>query len=67
MASLTYGHKSDQAPEDGEGQGSLAGCSPWGSQRVGHDWVTETTTIFTITIIITKSNAKDKKQSLKTV
>ena len=23
------------------GQGSLACCSPWGLQRVGHDWVTE--------------------------
>jgi len=24
------GHEFEQAPEDGEGQGSLAWCSPWG-------------------------------------
>ena len=24
------GHEFGQAPEDGEGQGSLACCSPWG-------------------------------------
>ena len=32
-------HKFEQTPGDGEGQGSLACCSPWGSQRVGH-WTT---------------------------
>ena len=45
------GHEFEQTLEDGEGQGSLACCSPWGqkpgmlqsmgSQRVGHDCVTE--------------------------
>ena len=34
------GREFEQAPEDGDGQGSLACCSPWG-HRVGHDWVTE--------------------------
>ena len=24
------GHEFEQIPGDGEGQGSLAGCSPWG-------------------------------------
>jgi len=24
------GHEAEQAPEDGEGQGSLECCSPWG-------------------------------------
>ena len=24
-----------------DGRGSLACCSPWGSQRVGFDWATE--------------------------
>ena len=24
-----FGHKSEQAPRDGEGQGSLECCSPW--------------------------------------
>ena len=31
------GHEFEQGLEDGEGQESLACCSPWGSQRVGHD------------------------------
>ena len=32
-------HEFEQAPGNGEGQLSLACCSP--SQRVGHDWATE--------------------------
>ena len=34
------GHEFEQTLGDGEGQGSLACCSPWG-RRVGHDWMTE--------------------------
>ena len=34
------GYGSEQASGDSEGQGSLACSSPWGSQRVRHDWVT---------------------------
>ena len=34
------GHEFEQALGVGDGQGSLARCSPW-SHRVGHDWVTE--------------------------
>ena len=34
------GHEFEQALGDGEGQGSLTCCSPWGL-RVGHDCVTE--------------------------
>ena len=34
------GHEFEQAPGVGDGQGSLACCSPW-VHRVGHDWVTE--------------------------
>ena len=34
------GHESEQAPGDGEGQGSLGYCSPR-DRRVGHNWVTE--------------------------
>ena len=30
MASLTNGHEFEQALGDGEGQGSLVCCSPWG-------------------------------------
>ena len=33
------GYELEQAPGDGEGQESLACCSPWGC-RVGHDWAT---------------------------
>ena len=34
------GHEFEQAPGDGEGQGSLVYYSPWGP-RVQHDWATE--------------------------
>ena len=34
------GHKFEQAPGVGDGQRSLAYCSPWG-RRVGHDWAVE--------------------------
>ena len=33
-------HEFEQAPEDGEGQGSLACCNPWDC-RVGHNLATE--------------------------
>ena len=33
MASLTHGHRFEQALGDGEGQGSLACCSPWGRKE----------------------------------
>ena len=29
-------HEFEQASGDGEGQGSLVCCSPWGHKRVGH-------------------------------
>ena len=35
------GHEFEQTPRDGEGQGSLVCCSPWGSQRVGHSLANE--------------------------
>ena len=34
------GHESEQTLADGEGQGSLVHCSPWG-HKVGHDLATE--------------------------
>ena len=33
------GHAFEQTPRDGEGQGTLMCCSPWGF-KVGHDWET---------------------------
>ena len=35
------GPEFEQSLGDSEGQGSLVCCSPWGSQRVAHDYVTE--------------------------
>ena len=35
------GQEFEQTPGDSERQGSLACCSPWGSQRVRHDLTTE--------------------------
>ena len=32
-----YGHEFEYALGFGDGQGTLACCSPWGSQRVEHD------------------------------
>ena len=34
------GQEFEQAPGDGEGQGGLVCCSPWG-RRVGHDGTTD--------------------------
>ena len=34
------GHELGQTLGDGEGQGGLVCCSPWG-RRVRHDWETE--------------------------
>ena len=34
-------HESEETLGDSEGQGSLARCSSWGSQRVGHNWASE--------------------------
>ena len=55
-----YGHRFDHILKDGEGQGSLACCSPWGL-RVGHDWVTELNWLCMI-IITTATKSKPKKQ-----
>ena len=35
------GHEFEHAPVVGNGQGSLACCSPWGSQRIRHTWAPE--------------------------
>ena len=35
------GHEFEQAPEVGDGQGSLVYCSPWGHKESRHDWATE--------------------------
>ena len=35
------GHEFESTLGVGDGQGGLACCSPWGSQRLGHDWVTK--------------------------
>ena len=33
MASLTLGHEFEKTPGVGDGQGSLACCSPWGHKE----------------------------------
>ena len=35
------GHKLEQTLGVGDGEGGLACCSPWGSQKTGHDSATE--------------------------
>ena len=34
MVGWFNGHEFDQAPGDGEGQGSLVCCSPWGREEL---------------------------------
>ena len=41
IVSLIQWHELGQTLRYGEGQEGLACCSPWGSQRVGHNLVTE--------------------------
>ena len=36
-----YRHEFEQTLRVGDWQGSLVCCSPWGSQKVRHDWATE--------------------------
>ena len=35
---LLNGHEFEQTPGDGEGQGSLACCSPWGNKELDMTW-----------------------------
>ena len=35
------GHEFEETPGVGDGQGSLACCSPWGSKKIRHDLATE--------------------------
>ena len=46
------GHEFEQALGVGDGQGSLACCSPWG-HRVRHDWVTELNWLMSYAILYT--------------
>ena len=39
------GHEFEQTPGDSGGQESLVCCSPWGPQKVRHDWATEQQTL----------------------
>ena len=34
LGDITDGHEFEQAPRDGEGQGNLACCSPWGRKEL---------------------------------
>ena len=40
------GHKFEQTPGDGGGQGSLACCSPWGCKESDNDWAPEQQQIY---------------------
>ena len=48
------GHEFEQTPGDGERQGRLVCYSPWGSQRVGHDWTITITTESTQMLIFNR-------------
>ena len=48
------GHEFEQAPGDGEGQGSLACCSPWGCR----DWPTTSSSVILPTLVTTAMDRK---------
>ena len=56
------GHKSEQAPGDGEGQGSLASCSPWG-RRVRHNSATEQQQFKLTWVLLRRRNLETKKET----
>ena len=63
------GHEFEQALRDGEGQGSLACCSPWGSQKVGYDLATEQQTnlckkIFIGSVVLANRWSKDLNNNI---
>ena len=43
------GHKFEQAPRDGKGQGSLACCSPWGNKELDMTEQLNSNNIFELT------------------
>ena len=49
------GHEFEQAPRNGKWQGSLACCSPWGLQRVRHDWANGQQLMFTVVYHVVSS------------
>ena len=53
-------HELGQTSGDGEGQGGLACCSPWGRKRVGHDWATEQKTLILFYIFEKLQNSFSK-------
>ena len=55
------GHEFEQALGVDDGQGSLACCSPWGSQRVRHDLVTEQIIIIDITDVWIEISVTENK------
>ena len=46
------GRESEWTPGVGDGQGGLACCDSWGSQRAGHDWETELNWIASNTVFM---------------
>ena len=52
------GHEFEQAAGDGEGQGSLACCSPWGCKEL------DTTEQLNITLTLGNSNIGDLQTTL---
>ena len=55
------GHELEQTPGDGEGQGSLACCSPWG-HRVGHHLATEQQWLWYIGVFSPQSKGNEGKK-----
>ena len=54
-----HGPESEQTPRDSEGQGSLAGCSPWGCTE--SDMTYNNKSFWVLLTGLIPSSAKDKK------
>ena len=58
------GHEFEQAPGVGDGQGGLACWSPWGSQRVGYNWLRDWTDWKPEQWILTLSSYQESAEEL---
>ena len=54
-----HGPESEQTPRDSEGQGSLAGCSPWGCKESD---MTYNKSFWVLLTGLIPASAKDKKR-----
>ena len=60
---LLDGHECEQTLGDGEGQGSLASCSPWGHKELDTTW--QMNDNFNVDMLLYCSNLYERHHDLK--